>query len=341
MTRLLPATLAGLMFGSMLFAADISGAWTGNLGGPVYIVFKQEGSRLSGSGGQNPADQILTFDNGKVEGDQVTFKVGPFAFDLHIEGESLRGQATNGERTLPVFFKRAKTRPAGAPLPVFEVASVKQVQPPPPGRGVSSSMRMDPGRFICTNVTLKKLIFNAYGVKDYEVTGPDWLNTELYDIAASVPTDTAGDDVLLMMQSLLAERFKLALHRERKEMPVFALIVGKTGPKLKQVEFGPSRTSASPGKLTATNVPMRNLAEFLSRQLDRPVLDLTGLKGFYDFTLEWAPEAKASAPGDAAGEIGASLFTAVQEQLGLKLEGRKAPIEILVVDRAEKVPTGN
>jgi uncharacterized protein (TIGR03435 family) len=145
-----------------------------------------------------------------------------------------------------------------------------------------------------------------------------------------------------MLQSLLAERFQLKLHRETKEVPMYALVVGKTGLKIKEGEFGRSSTSGSPGHLTAQKMPIAKLADFLSGQLGSPVTDMTGMKGFFDFTLEWAPDSR---PGEAGAITdsapGASVFTAVQERLGLKLEGRKGPVEMLVIEHVEKIPTGN
>jgi uncharacterized protein (TIGR03435 family) len=190
------------------------------------------------------------------------------------------------------------------------------------------------------------LIYESYGVKDYQVSGPDWLGTEIYDITATLPPGVTRDDVQLMIQNLLAERFKLTLHRDTREMPVYALVAGKGGSKLQEVEFARGSTSASHGKLVATTIPIRNLTEFLSRQTGRPVLDMTGLKGFYSFTLTYTPEDTPAAPGPDSGPVaesavGPSLLNALQEQLGLKLEARKAPVEILLVDHAEKVPTEN
>jgi uncharacterized protein (TIGR03435 family) len=176
-------------------------------------------------------------------------------------------------------------------------------------------------------------------VKDYQIAGPDWLNNELYTMTASMPPDTTPDDLLLMMQRLLPERFQLAFHREMREMPVYELVQLKTGAKLKAVELGKGSMSMRPGQLTATAVPIYNFTDIMSRYLNRPVLDKTGLAG--RTTSLWnRPEGKTT---DAAGDLpaGPSLFTAIQEQMGLKLESRKAPIEILAVDRVEKVPTGN
>jgi uncharacterized protein (TIGR03435 family) len=322
-----------------LAATDVSGRWAS---APVYLILKQDGNKLSGTGGPTEKQQMITFDNGTVEGDRVTFHVGSMQFNLQVNGDEMKGEMKNGPESGPVFLKRVTDRPNGPRS--FEVASVKRASPPASG-GVRSSMRLDPGRLTCTNVTLKKLMVESYGVKDYQVSGPDWLNTEIYDIAATLPPGTTGDEVMLMIQTLLADRFKLVFHRDSKELPVYALVVGKGGSKLQEVEFGRGSTSGSPGHLTATRIAMRNLTEFLSRQTGLPVLDMTGLKGFYSFTLNYTPEAAPSAPSPETpipeSAVGPSLFTAVQEQLGLKLEARKAPVEILVVDHAEKVPTEN
>lgn len=325
----------------LLSAADVSGAWTGAIGGPIYLILKQDGNKLSGSAGPTAAEQMATFENGRIEGDHIVLRAGPFQLDVTVDGDRITGEARNGEQSQKVFLRRVSSipkRPNGAPLPSFDVASVKPA--PPPMGGYNSSMNVSPGRLTCTNVTLKKLLARAYSLKDYQVSGPEWMNTELYTIVASMPADTSGDDLLEMVQSLITERFQLVSHRETKEMPVYELVVGKNGSRLKAVEFGRGSTSVTPGKLVAQGVPLRNFTDQLSRFLNRPVLDKTGLTGVFDFTMEWSPDGKTS---DAAGDlpVGPSLFTAVQEQLGLKLESRKAPIETLVVDRAEKIPTGN
>jgi uncharacterized protein (TIGR03435 family) len=322
-------------------AADVSGKWAS---ATLYLILKQDGSHLSGSAGPSEKEQILTLSNGAVEADRVNFQMGSFQIGLQVNGDEMKGEMKNAAGSTPVFLKRVADRPA-ASRRTFEVASVKRT-PPPTGNGINSSMRLDPGRLTCSNVSLKKLIYESYGVKDYQVSGPDWLGTEIYDITATVPPGVTRDDVQVMIQSLLADRFRLSLHRDTKEMPVLALVVGKTGSKLQEVEFARGSTSASQGKFTAVTVPIRNFTEFLSRQTGRPVLDMTGLKGFYSFTLSYTPDQAPSAPGPDSGPIaesavGASLFTAIQEQLGLKLEARKAPVEILVVDHAEKTPTEN
>lgn len=198
------------------------------------------------------------------------------------------------------------------------------------------------------NVSLKKVMLNAYGVPDdreYMIDGPDWLTTERFDIEATFPGDTPLPQVRQMMQTLLAERFKLALHRETRQLPAYSLAVAKNGPKIHPAEDGQGRTSIGPGRLEATKIAMQRLADLLARPVGLPVIDSTGVKGVFDFTLQWSPdEAPKMATTDgneAAGVAGPSIFTALQEQLGLKLTREKAPIEILIVDHIEKAPTQN
>ncbi len=232
--------LGWLVFAGAMSAADVSGKWAS---ATLYLILKQDGSRLTGSAGPSEKEQILTLSSGSVEGDRIAFKMGSFQLDLEVNGDGMKGEMKNAAGSTPVFLKRVTERPA-AGRRTFEVASVKRA-PPPTGNGINSSMRLDPGRLTCSNVSLKKLIYESYGVKDYQVSGPDWLGTEIYDITATVPPGVTRDDVQAMIQSLLADRFQLALHRDTREMPVLALVVGKSGPKLQEVEFARGSTSAS------------------------------------------------------------------------------------------------
>jgi uncharacterized protein (TIGR03435 family) len=213
----------------------------------------------------------------------------------------------------------------------FEVVSVTPNQ----SGSNSSQSRSDRGRLTATNLSLRSMILTAYGMKDYQVEGPDWLNSERFDLAAkfpgALPLDPEKYDAALgsMMQKMLAERFKLAAHREQKTFSVYELTVGKNGIKFKEVPDGRNQNSnADNNHYTGTSVTMSTFAEFLERRMDLPVLDRTGLKGFYDFTLDWVP--------DVSG-----VPLALETQLGLRLETRQAPIEILVVDYVERVPTEN
>lgn len=228
----------------------------------------------------------------------------------------------------------------------FEVVSVK----PNKSGSNSSSMNSDQGRLLARNLSLRSLIVTAYHIRDYQVEGPDWLGVERFDISAkfpeALPKNPEKYDAALgeMMQKMLAERFKLAVHRDQKTFSVYALIVGKNGIKFKEVPDADSHNSNSNNNhYEGTCVTMATFAEFLARRTDLPVIDMTGLKGFYDLKLDWFPEPKQSEnKGDAPVMAdGPTLPFAVQEQLGLKLETRKAPIEILIVEHAERVPTEN
>jgi uncharacterized protein (TIGR03435 family) len=229
-----------------------------------------------------------------------------------------------------------------APQPAFEVASIKPAQPQAPGR-VSTRMSTDAGRLTYTDVSLSDLIGKAYRVQHNQISGPAWLDTERFDIAAKIPAGVAMDRIPEMLQSLLANRFNVRLHRETRELPEYKLVQGKTARQLQKAEssgglnigFGPGRAHAS-GKVT-----MEWLAAFLSDRLGRPVLDRTQLDGAYVIALEWVPDSTEVPDAATPGADGPSLFVALQEQLGLKLAAAKGSVEILVIDQAGKVPTEN
>lgn len=272
--------------------------------------------------------------------------------------------------------------------PEFEVASIK------PNHSDGNMIRMggpDVSRFVATSVTAKMLITFAYNLRDFQVSGgPSWIGTDRFDVDAKVedsvveqlqklPRAERYDQLRLMMQSLLAERFQLTVTHENKELPVFALVVAKGGPKLTEVQLpppnpngvnGPNNAPPPPappaarggagggpptpppggmfmsfgGKeatLNSNGTGMANLATMLSNQLNRVVLDETGLKGVYSFTLKWTPEnvvmngvpAPDTEPLDTSGP---TIMTAIQEQLGLKLESKKAPVDSINITRIEK-----
>jgi uncharacterized protein (TIGR03435 family) len=232
----------------------------------------------------------------------------------------------------------------GAQSPAFEAASIK-VNNSGEGR---SSIQGSAGRVVMENVSLKKLTLWAYGIpddRDYALEGPDWLSSEHFDVQATFGPNATPDLVRQMAQTLLADRFKLALHKETREKPILALVVGKNGVKIHAESDGVSRTSARAGRLEATHIGMPKLADLLQRLTGQVVVDATGLPGMFSFVLEWSPDdTKGIPPADDTGAkdtAGPSLYSAVQEQLGLKLESRKAPVEVLVVDRMEKMPTSN
>jgi uncharacterized protein (TIGR03435 family) len=254
---------------------------------------------------------------------------------------------------------------SAAPRPEFEVASIK-LNKSGDGRGMTNAGRG--GRFIATNVPLQLVITLAYGVKDFQISGaPAWLTSERYDIEAKAEGDPGFDAVRPMLQTLLEDRLQFKYHRETKELPVYALVVAKAG-KLHQAEgeCGPrpnvpppppepgkmptppcGGAFMGPGLLNAQKVPMTQVVDILGRLTNRIVLDKTNLTGKYDINLEYTPEQGQlqAPPGGAPPGLpplppvdpnGPSLFTALQEQLGLKLESQKGPVETIVIDHIER-----
>lgn len=295
----------------------------------------------------------------------------------------------------------------------FEVASIKPAAPLNPKALMMGQqrlgMKVDAARVDIANLTLEDLIRIAYSVKTYQIVGPEWLKGQRWNVVAKMPEGASPDQAPQMLQALLADRFKLAVHRETKEHAVYALVVGKNGPKMKAVEddAAPQADAGKPGaagggamsfglgtdakgaflssgklgevrvekspvgaavRLHAERASMAALVEMLSRMVDRPVVDMTGLKGTYQIAVDLSLEdlrnmaaaagvampaphvvGSGAAPGgrmeqgpEPAGDDagGSSIFASVQ-QLGLKLEARKAPIETIVVDHVEKEPTEN
>jgi uncharacterized protein (TIGR03435 family) len=213
--------------------------------------------------------------------------------------------------------------------PRFEVAWVKVSAT---GSTNSGGVRISNGRVTVDNETLKRCIYNAYGVGPNQVVGgPDWLSTDRFYIEAKPEKPVKDDSVVMgMLQALLAERFKLVVHRETRTISAYVLEVAKNGPKLEKGDGGQSETGNARGRIQAMNSSMDHFAEVLSRQMDLPILNRTGLEGVFNLKLEWNPRIT-----DPAAE-GPSVFTAVQEQLGLRLRAQKTPVEMIVVDHAER-----
>jgi uncharacterized protein (TIGR03435 family) len=272
----------------------------------------------------------------------------------------------------------------------FEVASVKHVPlmdlrgryKPVEGGAASKT----PTR-IGGHTTMMAMLRRAYAVKALQVSGPPWMATEIYEIAAVLPPGTTKEQEMVMWQNLLKERFQLQTHQESREVPVYALVVGKSGPKVKQsdpadeaagkdaaaagrprptVTMGPDgfpqipADTKMPGSFTLSlarggslrvkmfgrHQTMTELADGLSGYAGRLVEDQTGLPGKYDFTLAFETESRLPQPAPdnqpvVPDERGVSLSTAVQEQLGLKLEAKKKTVEMRVIDRVEKMPAEN
>lgn len=235
--------------------------------------------------------------------------------------------------------------PASAATLAFEVASIKPA-PPPKGQGVSVRVSQDKGRIAMTNVSLRDVLTRAYRIKVQQLFTPDWMESTRFDITAKLPAGSSKDQVPEMLQALLSDRFKLQMHKESKVMSVYALIPARGGTKLHEFnEEGGLHINGSPtGRTMTGKVSMSALAESLSGMLDRPVVDMTGIQGSYEVDLTWAPEETAAPPDSKTGDSKAdapTIFTALQEKMGLKLEARKAPMDIIVVDHAEKIPTDN
>lgn len=275
-----------------------------------------------------------------------------------------------------------------AQAPQFEVASIRPSLPPGPER-MDVGVHIDGQRVSCTALNLKDYISAAYKLKIYQIQGPDFLGAERFDINAKLPAGAAEAQVADMLKSLLADRFQMKAHFETKDFPVYALTVAKGGLKMKESPIDPNDVG-DPGekaKAPATNVtgsggrggvhieyghgsfftmadnkfiarklPMANFVEVLARFEDKPVVDMTGLSGSYDFDLQFTQEdymamlirsaiaAGVTLPPEAlralSGSSGDSLLNAL-EKLGLKLESRKAPLQVLVIDHIEKSPTDN
>jgi uncharacterized protein (TIGR03435 family) len=288
--------------------------------------------------------------------------------------------------TAAAFCAIALAQPPAAPT--FEVASIKPSTPQQAGRMMMRQRggpgTPDPSQYSVEGFPLSRVIQQAYGVQSYQISGPSWIDSERYDIVAKVPPGTTKEQFQLMLQGLLAERFKLVAHKETKELPTYALVVAKGGPKMKEspkedpdaakdapppqpqvgrdgrpqmpkggrgmmVMMGPKGLHAEAARST-----MAQLADFLSNQLGRPVLDATGLTAQYDYAIDFSPEGLASMKGmpmmapppgtgggaDGGPEGGGSIFSAVQD-LGLTLESRKGQVALIVVDSVNKTPTEN
>ena len=230
----------------------------------------------------------------------------------------------------------AQTKPA---LPVYEAASVKVDN----SGKLGSSSNGSRGQIVFTNVTLKRLVERAYSVKPFQVTGPGWMDDVRFDISAKYPPDTKSDDRFLMLRALLEERFKLAVHTQSQDLPGYVLEVSKGGLKIKPAEAGDSDTSNNSKDglhtLTVKKVSMAQVADVMARFLGEMVVDRTTLPGVYDFEVKWANDDRKPEAGET--EAPASLFTALQETLGLRLRAAKVPVEVIVVDHAERIPVEN
>ncbi|HJZ98763.1 MAG TPA: TIGR03435 family protein [Candidatus Solibacter sp.] len=226
----------------------------------------------------------------------------------------------------------------------FEVASVKKVESGSPPGDIPRNMETTPGNFAMRNVALRFAIEWAWDLKDFEIAGPDWIKgEERYDIIAKAGRPASENEMRQMLQALLVERFQMKLRRETKELPVYVLLPGKGEAKVRPAKADEKPMIAGGGQgTTFTAFPISRFTFMLTRRMDRPVLDQTGLKGTYTYTIDLSGLGFAGRPAERQeGEAGPSIFTTVQRDLGLKLEARKEPISMLVLDAANKVPIEN
>jgi uncharacterized protein (TIGR03435 family) len=242
-----------------------------------------------------------------------------------------------------------------AQQPQFEVATVK-LSPPLTGDAIPINLGSAiNGTVTLTNTTLSECIQYAYGIVTGDlIAGPEWTKSRevRFDIVAKAAArDTPDDQLRLMLRGLLAERLKLMVHTEPREMPYLALTVAKNGPKLAPAKDNTDRRPQVAGRIVHPQMPMSMLSTLLSRFERQTVIDKTGLRGPFSVDLQWVPDvlrerALQGGPppvvnGQPVDLSGPSLYTALQEQLGLKLESRKGPVDVLVIDHAEKVPAEN
>lgn len=354
---------------SAMQAQDVTGIWQGTLHAgrdlrlELKIVKVDTGLKatfysIDQNGVALPTGPV------KVQGGNISMDIpaigGKYEGKLTADGSAINGTWTQGQ-PLDLELKKVTEdaawpipQPAAAlpPMPAdadptFDVATIKPSKPEQQGRAITIQGR----QFITINTSLSSLIAFAYDLHPKQlVSAPEWVENDKYDITA-LP-DIAGQpnikQLKSMVKKLLKDRFKLAFHQEKKELSVYALTVGKTGPNLTKSDGDPNGLPGlgmrALGALTVRNATLENFVHLLqSTVLDRPVVDQTGLAGRFDFTLNWTPDesqfgglgVKIPTPSDAANAP-PGLFTAIPEQLGLKLDATKAPVDVIVIDHVEK-----
>ncbi len=354
-------------------ARDIAATWQGilhsgrDLRFVVNIAKVGDGAlratfyNIDGAPGGIPV--IATTLNGSLL--KLDLPFGTYEGTVSADGNSITGTWRQGPNPLPLNFARATREtewtipqppPRMPPMaadakPAFEVATIKPSGPEERGPRFEFQRR----RFSVIHTSLNDLIRFSYGLQQRQIAGaPDWVNSENYDISAE--PDGEGEPSIKQWQSmvkiLMADRFQLQLHYEKRELTVYVLTVARTGAKMIRSQSDPGTPPGlgfgPPGNFGATNATMADVAEALGQgALDQPVVDQTGLTGRFDFRLTWTPdEAHFGAVGGSkpspteSADAPPDLFTAIQEVLGLKLLSTKAPVDVLVIDHAEK-PSAN
>jgi uncharacterized protein (TIGR03435 family) len=354
---------------------DIADTWQATLhaGRDLRVVIKIEKDdkgtykgtfySLDQSGGQPLNLDSVTLNGSEVK---ISFKLAAATIDgkLSADGKTIDGNWNQGPSPLPLVLTRAtpetaweipKPPPPVPPMaadadPRFEVATIKPSVPNRPGKGFG--FRAD--RFRTFNTNLNDLIAFAYGFHPKQIIGaPDWFGTDLYDIEAKPDIEGRPNQkqIALMAQKLLADRFALKFHHDKRELSVYVITVAGAEPKLRKTAAGPNDGPAfffrQLGDLVVRNQTMADFAKWMqSSVMDRPVVDQTGLTGRYDFELKWTPDESQFVQFRGAGitvqppkdEANAppGLYTAIQEQLGLKMGPAKVPDDVIVIDHAEK-----
>jgi uncharacterized protein (TIGR03435 family) len=312
-------------------------------------------------GGQPMLATTASFQNGVLKY-AIEGIGGKYEGTMSADAKTIIGTWTQGPGSLPLNLDRANADTAWAipeppkPMaadanPSFEVATIKPSQPDRPGR----AFLWRGGRFVTFNTTLTALIGFAYDVQDKQIVGAqDWMTTDKFDIEAKpdTPGTPSREQMRTMLQKLLADRFQLKFHADKKELPAYVLAVSKTGPKMKKNDTDPNGLPGlffrQLGDLNVRNATMGDFVHLMqSAVLDRPVVDETELVGKWDFELKWTPDdsqfggmgMRPPPPSDAP-DAPPPLFTAIQEQLGLKLESGKAQVDVMVIDHVDK-PSAN
>ncbi|HEY3837651.1 MAG TPA: TIGR03435 family protein [Bryobacteraceae bacterium] len=227
------------------------------------------------------------------------------------------------------------------PAQEFEAASIK----PHPSGCMSgpmarSGIEENAARVLIENMSLKAIIQMAYGVRDDQFTGPGWLGGSCFDVVAKPPAGYTHNLLRPLLQRLLSDRFGLAVHRDSKDAPAYALVSDKSGSKVPEAAGPRGYLTVRPGLIEGKRRSMFELVNALAKMLQRPVVDETGLTSAYDIKLEWTPDT-SSGPDAIADDPGPSLSTALHEQLGLRLQSRKVPVDRVTVDRVARTPTEN
>lgn len=369
-----PATAPAQAEKGGITGTGIVGNWQGTLHAPgghdlrtVLKITKSDKGALTAmfysidQSGQGIATSSISFENGTLKYG-IEFIGLSYEGKLSADGNSISGTSTQGDHSLPLVFERATPEtewamaappPRIPPMPAdahpsFEVATIKPTKPDEQRtfliwRGTEMQV---------VNFSLESLVKFAYDMQDKQIVGaPGWLSTQKFDIDAKpdTPGSPNGDQLKEMVQKMLADRFALKFHKDQREMGAYVLTVGRDGPKMKQntdnpnglpgLFFGPI------GTLHVMNANMQNFTNLMqSAVLDRPVVDRTGLTGRWDFTLKWTPDesqfagmgVKLPPPPADATDAAPPLFTAIQEQLDLKLEAQRTQVPVLVIDHVDQ-----